>query len=359
MIRKNSIKYKLAPQTKFYDSMGAQWKPFVMFNHFPNIRSSYCNTDKDGLRYNNYNNKINVSNSIFEQELDINKKKAVLVGGSFAFGEGATSDSKTIASLLSKESRYNFINLAGRGFSGYQEIINFMSHLRKIRNIEKVVILSGLNDIVLNKYIEKYDETFGPIFGYDVFTSKMKEGTGWKKKVFKFLFGKFFDPNINWNEINSLNWRKELFKTKIEVNNFLDNDKKLENTFDRNLMIWSIISKGMNLNIDFVLQPTSIWQEKNLSKEEEKIFKESDALAEIKKVYKSVTLEKYIYLKKMLNNITKKYNINFVDCNEILKKKDIKNWIYVDKVHMNDAGNELISQELVSNLSLNVKSTRK
>jgi len=353
-MKKNQIKYELAPQTKFYDSMGAHWKPFVMFNHFPNIRSSYCNTDKDGLRYNNYN-KTNILNSIFEQKLDTNKKNAVLMGGSLAFGEGATSDGKTIASFLSKESNYNFINLAGRGFSGYQEIIIFMSYLSKIKNIEKVVILSGLNDLVLNTYIKNYDGVFGPIFGYDVFISKMEEATGWKNKVFKFLFGKFFDPNTNWSEINSLNWKKELFQRKVKVNNIANNDEKLENTFDRNLMIWSIISKGMNLSIDYVLQPISIWQEKILSNEEEKIFKESDKLEEIKKVYKSVTLDKYIYLRTMLQSKAKKYNINFIDCNEILKKKDLKNWIYVDKVHVNDVGYQLISQELIKNLSLSTK----
>ena len=343
---------------KFYDSMGANWKPFIMFNHFPNIRSRYCNTDKDGLRYNNYNDKINISNSIFEQELDQNKKNAIITGGSFAFSEGATSDSKTIASFLSKESDYNFINLAGRGFTGYQEIINFMSHLNKIKNIKKVVILSGLNDLVLSRYIKNYDEVYGPIYGYDIFIEKMKGAAeGWKKQVFKFIFGKFFDPNTDWNEINSLTWRKELFKKKKEVNKIIDNDEKLENTLDRNLMIWSIISKGMNLSIDYVLQPTSIWQEKILSNEEEEIFKEADnrRLSEIKKVYKSVTLDKYNYLKKMLQSLTKKYNINFIDCNEILKKKYLKNYIYVDKVHMNDAGYQLISQELTRNLSLNTK----
>ncbi len=86
MIRRNQTKYFIAPQSKFYDSMGSDWKPFIMFNHFPNIRSRYCNTDKDGLRYNNYNDKINISNSIFEQELDQNKKNAIITGGSLAFG---------------------------------------------------------------------------------------------------------------------------------------------------------------------------------------------------------------------------------------------------------------------------------
>ena len=354
-MKKNQIKYLLAPQTKFYDSMGADWKPFVMFNHFPNIRSIYCNTDKDGLRYNNFKNEINLSNSIFDQELDKKKDNAVLMGGSFAFGEGTTSDDKTISSNLSRDSNYNFLNLAGRGFSGYQEIITFMSHVDKIANVKKVVILSGLNDLVLSRYINKYDEVYGPIFGYDVFIEKMKEAAGWKNKLFRFIFGKFFDADTNWSEINSLNWRKELFKKKIKLSNDKDVDSKLESVLNRNLMIWSTIAKGMDLSIDFVLQPNAIWQEKILSNEEEKIFAASNKLPDIEKIYRPINAEKYVLLKEMLKNTTKKYGINFIDCNEILKRNKLREWIYVDKVHMNDTGHKYVSEELINNLSLRNK----
>jgi len=353
MIKKR-VKYRLAPQEKFYDSMGADWKPFLMFNHFPNIRSNYCNTDKDGLRFNNYNDKINFTNSIFDEKLNRNKKNAVLIGGSFAFGEGATSDGKTISSYLTKESDYNFLNLAGRGFSGYQEIIIFLSHLNKIKNIKKVVILSGLNDLLLSAYIKNYDEVYGPIFGHSVFIKKMREVTGWKNKIFKLIFGKFFDPNTNWSEINSLNWKKELFKKKINLKHPTGNDKKLENILDRNLMIWSTISKGMNLTIDYVLQPSAVWHEKVLSNEEKLIFEESDKMPDTKEVYKYINLNKYIHLKKILQDSTKKNGINFIDCNEILKKKHFKDWMYVDKIHMNDLGYKCVAKELIESLSLRI-----
>ena len=68
MIRKKPIKYVLATQTKFYDSMGANLKPFVMFNHFSNIRSKFCNTDIFGLRFNNLeDNKDKIS--IFDEKI--------------------------------------------------------------------------------------------------------------------------------------------------------------------------------------------------------------------------------------------------------------------------------------------------
>ena len=70
MFKKKSIKYSLAPQTEFYDSMSLSlsWKPFIMFGNFSNIRNIHCNTDSFGLRYNNFNNEKNyknINNSIF------------------------------------------------------------------------------------------------------------------------------------------------------------------------------------------------------------------------------------------------------------------------------------------------------
>ena len=113
MMGKKPIKYVLAPQTKFYDSMGANWKPFLMFNQFSNIRSKFCNTDIFGLRFNNLEDTKNKI-SIFDEKINIKKKNAVLIGNSTAFGEGASCDQKTISSFLSQMSDYHFFNFCGR-----------------------------------------------------------------------------------------------------------------------------------------------------------------------------------------------------------------------------------------------------
>ena len=184
-------KYKLAPQTKFYDSMGANWKPFIMFSQFPNLRSKFCNTDVNGLRFNEYSDK-NKSNSIFEESLNENKKKAVIIGNSFSFGEGASSDSQTISSLLSKNSNYHFYNLSGRGFSGFQEITNFFLHLNHLKNIKKIIVISGCNDAFLPYYKNTYENFLEPTHGYKLFKSSMKKtARSWKNKFIKFLLGSF------------------------------------------------------------------------------------------------------------------------------------------------------------------------
>ena len=105
-----------------------------MFNHFSNLRSQFCNTDIYGLRFNKFvKNRKDKKISIFE-EGKTKKNKGVILGNSTAFGEGSSTDSNTISAILSKISKFHFYNLCGRGYSGYQEIMNFflLSHKIKI-----------------------------------------------------------------------------------------------------------------------------------------------------------------------------------------------------------------------------------
>ncbi len=350
MIRKKPIKYLLAPQTKFYDSMGANWKPFVMFNHFPNIRSKYCNTDTFGLRFNNLENDKNKI-SIFDEKIDKNKKKAVLIGNSTAFGEGASSDQKTISSLLSQMSDYHFFNFCGRGFSGYQEINNFLLLANKINDLKKIIIISGLNDSYLPYYVKDFDDDQVPIFGYNTFKKAMKNSSrGWKNKLFRLFFGKFFADGINWSKVNSLNWHNELFKKK-ELNvikSRLTTNEQLQNIADRNFKIWSTIAKGMNIEIDFMLQPVGSWCQKQLSTEEEKLFKEENSLKELQKIYQYVDKNKYDFYKDILKKSAEKNNINFLDCNEIFSEKKFdKEWLFLNRFHLTDLANNYISQILI------------
>ena len=357
MILKNSIRYKLAPQTKFYDSMAADWKPFVMFHHFPNIRSKHCNTDVLGLRFNNFEENMDKHLSIFDEKITENKKIAVLVGNSGPFGEGATSDKKTVSSYLSKLSDYHFYNLCGRGFSGYQEISNFLLLVKRIKNLDRIVIVSGVIDSFLPYYVKDYDDNLVPTFGYNLFLKAMHNSArGWKNKIFKMIFGKVFSEGVNWNKINSLNWKQELFSNKNNLKNNKKNsnpDQNLENITDRNLMIWSTIAKGMDIKIDFMLQPVGSWCAKKLSSEEEKIFSEENQSKDLQRIYQYVDQAKYLFFKNILKKYTEKYDINFLDCNEIFNNKRFdKEWIFLSRFHVTDLGSKYIAEALIENLSL-------
>ena len=88
-MRKN-FRYDLVPQMKIYDNIRRRFIPYLMFASTPNFRSNVLNTDENGLRYNFAPTK----KSIFQEN---KKQESILfIGGSTAFGVGATQDKNTI-----------------------------------------------------------------------------------------------------------------------------------------------------------------------------------------------------------------------------------------------------------------------
>jgi hypothetical protein len=352
---KKRIKYFLAPQTKFYDAMPAKWRPFVMFNQFSNIRSKFCNTDIHGLRFNELKDQ-NAETSIFEQYQDSKKNEALIVGNSLSFGEGQTQDNKTISNLLSQDTKYNFYNLSGRGFSGLQEIMNFLIFKKKIKKLKKIIIISGLNDSILPFFINKFDEYQTPIFGYDRFTKVMSNASrGWKNNILKFFFNKLINKTDEvWEKTNSQNWRDELFGKGYQLNKKKDKLNPMENMraiIERNIEMWSIIGRGMNIQVEFVLQPVGSWCKAKKTEEEEKIFFEEDKIPSLHKVYKHVDKDKYKEVKKLFVDNTNKNSISFVDLNEIFDNSEYSDkWLFTSKFHLTDLGSKIVAKSLANKL---------
>ena len=169
MFNKRSSRYGLAPQMKIYDGIGETWKPYIMYLSKPNFRSKVVNIDQFGLRFNGLENEkvkeIEKNNTIFNEKIiSKNKEKAVLIGNSISFGVGATSDSLTAPSNLSKLSNFHFFNLGGRAFSGFQEIVLFQSLINSLKDIKRIVIFSGSNDLFLVNHLSSYDPVLGPYY---------------------------------------------------------------------------------------------------------------------------------------------------------------------------------------------------
>ncbi len=349
MFKKKSLKYDLVPQAKLYDVMQAKWRPFLMFNQDSNLRSKICNTDIYGLRFNNSRDSKGKKSII---GISKNKKQnGILLGNSMAFGEGATKDEKTITSQLSKMSKYNFLNFCGRGFSGMQEIINYLLLSHKIKNIKKFLVISGLNDSILPFYTSRndYDTYQVPIFGQRLFNIYMdKAAIGWKKKILQLFLKFFFKDRINVHSINRLNLFEQISIDKKTVKIKEKNPyKRLEEIIKRNIFLLSNISKVTNVKIDFILQPVGSWCLKKASLEEKKIFNEENNIPPLKKIYSHVDRKKYIFIKKIIVRETKKYKMRFFDLNEFLNQKKFdKKWFFVSNFHVNDECNYIIAKEI-------------
>lgn len=319
--------YQLVPQMKYYNNIGVDWRPLLMNLQKANYRSDVINTDGFGLRF---NDKI-LNSSIFEEK-EVKKKHGIMIGSSAVFGVGASSDKLTIPSILSNITDKHFYNIGGRAYSGFQEIILFNSLINQFKDLDEILIFSGFNDIFLNSYIDNYHSLLGPVFFNNEFIDQMSNVGIDKRKKFIRNFLNFFekkDKNLNKKNKNILDIIK------------------------RNLNCWSIIQKGFNIKISYILQPFANWCKRELCDEEKIIFNELDKLSfKTKRTLELLDMKVYDEFSIFLENTCNEFEIKFFDCNKFLSDKNFDNkWIFVDRIHLTDNANNYIAKFIKSSVS--------
>ena len=359
MFPNQSIRYKLAPQMRQYDSVKHVWKPFIMFFNEANIKSKVLNLDKFGLRFNDLNNlknlDIETNNSIFNEKIFSQyKETAVLVGASTAFGTGASSDTFTIPSILSKKTNIHFFNLACSALSGFQEIILFQSFINFLTTTKKIVILSGLNDLTLINYLSNFDPTWGHHYFSQKYIKGMIQSTlSRRRKLAKFLLDPFIEHDVNWNSVTISKLRNLFLKKKNSEKMDLPTKERLMKTnISKNFQFWSNIQKGMGIKIIYLLQPFANWCEKTLSDEEKKIFSVVDTTSQRPyQIWKMLDKTLYANYKNLIEENCNHFNLDFVDCNNYINNNDFNNqWLFVDRAHLTDLGNKNISELILSKI---------
>ena len=172
------------------------------------------------------------------------------------------------------------------------------------------------------------------------------------RSLAKLLLGSLISDKVNWNNITKRQLLKYIFDPPFrrELNNTTPNHKThitLEGIVLRNLSLWSAISNGLGVKVYYFLQPFLSWG-KDPSKEEQKIIEFIDSNTRkfpshtIMNNLKS--LDQYYSYQKLLKTYCDKLKIDFFDCNQMLKENSTKaDWLFVDRSHMNDDGNNLLS----------------
>ena len=314
---------------KSYDQISYEYKPFVMFFNSSNYKSKIVNTDEIGFRLNYHNNNLETLSNFFNQE-----NVTIVIGGSLVFGFGATSDNNTISSILSKKTNKIYLNFGGTAFNSKQEILLFLNFFQNFKKIDKVIIVSGANDLYLN-LINDEDEW----------------GNFFFKKKYQDIFDRYKNRNNFYYKFNYLlnKFKKQNNNTKIYKVNFT----KLYNNYSQNLKLWSNLSNSFDFKIHFFLQPLAIWTKKKLSDEEEKIFNILDNSNDLAHIILKETskIENYLKFSKMLESLSKEINIDFTDLNfKLNQSKNLNKSLFVDRIHMNDLGYNEISKLILDNI---------
>ena len=318
--------YKYLPYMKVYDDVENVWSPYLMLKQKNLVKNDVLNTDKFGFRYTDSIKKFTILDDI-EKKKD--EEQIAVIGNSTAFGIGASSDKTTIPSYLTNLSNKRVYNLALRTCNSFQELILFLQVLNKFDNLKTVVIVSGVNDVLIDKYVENKPLLNPPLFYQNKFNDMNKnlQNSFFKNLIDKITFKNIINKKPNFEIDKAFDWKEN---------------------FSKNLKVWASVSNEFNFKIIFALQPYYKWSKNSYTTEEAKIFNEIEAKKiRTYQVLKDFNQDEYLKTEDYFKRVCKKNNISYLDLNKVLKFHDTNNnWLFVDALHLTDLGYKIVSEEI-------------
>ncbi|MBF0479322.1 MAG: hypothetical protein HQL26_07550 [Candidatus Omnitrophica bacterium] len=344
------IRYALTPQMLDYDSIGQMWVPYLMYFHSPQYTSTALNTDSRGFRV-TYKGADKIED--FKNIKDISF--SILVGGSQVFGVGATHDKYTIPSIMNERSADLWLNFGGRAFSSTQEFQLFLFYYQHLKNIKKIVVMSGLNNLLLYYTSRNYSKELGVFFFQSEYTKRMNQSQMcFKRKAMKFVLEPFLGTALDYGRISMEELKQRIFsKNPLSISpkagGEASNKDDLLAVLERDIINWKIFAKALNIEFHYVLQPMADWIKKNKSKEEAALFEALDchqgpSWAAMKN---KLNYECYEWFNSKLQDICIRQGVNYFDMNRALSDMHLDGeWLFVDRAHCTNQGNALISKIL-------------
>lgn len=321
-------RYAFAPQMQDYDALGGSqvWLPYLMLFHKPYSQFPSVTTDATGMRstVDSLGEVINFSDIRDKEEL------SVILGGSTVFGVGVTADKYTIPSYLNRVTKQKWLNFGGRAFNSTQELLLLILQMPK--KINNIVVLSGANNITISFLSKTSSPCWGAFYDQEIFLKTMETPVGGYigvRKSLAIFFGelcKFFNGG----------GANDSFGDNFELNY-----KNILKCFQRDLVALRLLGAGMGAPVYFAMQPVVTWIDKDLSEEEVRIFEILDNLpgnvwTVLQNEFSSVRNRYFMDVER----ICRSEGIPFYNMN--LDSDFAKNeWLFVDRVHMNDRGNAL------------------
>jgi len=314
-----------------YDELGMnqEWVPHLMYFHPRNASKPSVSTDQFGAR-----NSVGIKS---------NTPTALLVGGSSVFGIGATSDSTTIPSLLNASTKYNWRNLGGRAFNSTQETI--LLHLSNTKKIDgPIVVMSGANNLTRSLMAGSFSPMYGAFFHQGLFEQQMKSAAVGNRALTRQLIA-------GLREKFGLGKKSNTQMTSHTPSTKAESYKAMLTVFERDCEYLNMLAKHNSTTASFVLQPFAPWINKSLTSQEIKLFELLDQEAEsFSRILVELAEHKAQYARDV-EAICANVGLKFLDLNLAPELRQPE-WLFVDRVHLTDAGYSVVAKLLVRELSL-------
>ena len=325
----------IVPQMRDYDELGLrqEWVPHLMFFHPRNVALKSVTTNEFGFR--------NTTGA------KPGAPTALLVGGSSVFGIGATSDATTISSLLNATTKYNWHNFGGRAFNSTQEAI--LMHLSDTKKIDgPIVLLSGANNLTRSLMSGSFSKMYGAFFHQGLFESQMRSAEVGNRVLARQLMSglsRRFGVGKKHRAQTASSTSPHTAASKAE------SYAAMLTVFERDCEYFQMMAKHHATSASFVLQPFVPWVQKSLHAQEIELFKLLDQEAEgFSRVLNELAELKQQYTRD-LQAICARTGLKFVDLN-LAPELQQPDWLFVDRLHLTDAGYAAVAKLLVRDLSL-------
>jgi hypothetical protein len=312
-----------------YDRLKPEWVPYLMFRNQPNFISQTCHTDEHGFRY-TFKDGHRLVYEQFVASSDDNR--GIVVGGSLAFGVGATSDGATIPSLLNSCSNTLWFNFGGRAFNSTQELLLFLMYRPRVK---RVLLLSGLNYLIAYPFSSHFVPILGSFVQDSQFYRHLTPVEGVAGSV-----------HVIWHTL-----KRELCRAFRRAGQSDSGRVHAEQGYrraigiiERDLELWQALSRSMEFSLSFALQPSALWAGRVLSEEEGELFAILDARQGRSWVrIREFLSGRYERFRDDLADVCRKREISFLDCNLDLPKDG---WLFCDRAHLTDEGNRVVVEML-------------
>jgi len=318
-----------------------------MFTQSKNYSTDVINTDRHGYRFTKRGSSVATVDRI-----DAYESVNLCIGGSSAFGVGATSDGTTIPSRLSDTDGKIWLNLGIRAGNSMQECISLLNIIGRTR-IEKIVVFSGFNDIYLSM-INECDAYYDFLFQNKRILSALEQSSMTFIKSRKRWFSKIVAKwkGISQQEIAHQSYRKMLKYRPVSSNDGKTADvfEKFGRTCKRYFIFLASLKSLFDIDVVYCLQPYFGWTKKPASPEEKILFsylEDKQKNSVWNTIKNKIDRTTYFKILQLVEQFSQEYRVPLLDANLIFSTDE---FMFVDGLHLTDDGYRVCADHINNSL---------
>ncbi|WP_329312476.1 SGNH/GDSL hydrolase family protein [Streptomyces sp. NBC_01262] len=355
-LRRHVLTPQMVQHEDFQDRGETHWIPYLMYFHRTDYRSAVLNTDRLGFRLSH--GPSGEYASVAGRHPAGGGPVSLLAGSSTAFGVGSTSDATAIPSRLWSEHApaTPWLNFGGRGYCSTQEVLLYLLHHQRLPRVERIVILSGLNNLALAGLPPSYQSEYGAFFSGSEYRNQMDELLEKHRDARTTGLARLLRDKGRGRSRGGT--RRLTAEPTLADERTPTLDERIATAVERtahDLERWQLLARASGIRVCFAMQPFATWVREVHTPEETALFDELDQEGSIfwdlfGEVAPAGVGRRYA---EEIAAVCEKHEVGFTDLNPAMARTaTADDWLFVDRAHLTDKGYDLAAQLLASGLDL-------